>query len=267
MSNLDFSGTALQVAYRESPEPQTLALYIKIASDPVAPYVNVAVANIVDAIALGAAGGRAFDPRVGQARVLTGPMTDEEAVGAEHHFTLEVEGVARTFMRNVVEQLSLSGVGYPVTTISVVGSVPTDQSDHSVTTPMVQYWLANAKDYPEAWGQWPFRVIDAARHPHEDRTELRVLLDGALTAEMRQRLEELCQYWVTFIQLYRTELGGEVQFNPHKSLPAYGQAKDELRAFFPEFLWTPQPAKAVLLNMLTRFHHEQNALVEVEVAL
>lgn len=267
MSSLDFSGTALQVAYRESPEPQTLALHIKIAREPVAPYVNVAVANIVDAIQLGAAGGRVFDPRAGQARVLNGPMTDEEAVGDEHHFTLEVVGVARTFMRNVVEQLSLSGVGYPVTTISVVGSVPTDQSDRSVTTPIIQYWLANAKDYPEAWGQWPFRVIDGGRHPHDDRTELRVLLDGLLTADTRQRLEELCQHWVNFIQLYRNERGGEVQLNPHKSLPAFGQAKDELRAFFPEFLWTSQSAKAVLLNMLTRFHHEQNAILEVEVAL
>ncbi|KYF70861.1 hypothetical protein [Sorangium cellulosum] len=262
--HLDFAQRSLSVAYRASPAPQELVVDVDVAGPPMAPFAPMAMRAVVDAINAGAAGGALFPPAAGYARRLAGPWDEPDGLGVSYRWVLEIAAVAPGFLRNMVEELRRAGMNQPVVRMRIAGALPLDNSPLSVRESQVRSWLDDPRAYLEPWTRpgFPFHVVSRS-----EGATLRVELAQAIDPPLRQALEDLSVQWLNVIRNYASRQGEEVLFNPHRMLPAFGQGRAEFRAHYPEFLYARDPAAAVLVNMLTRFHERVARIALVEVGL
>ncbi|MGK3964031.1 hypothetical protein WMF38_07610 [Sorangium sp. So ce118] len=264
IGHLEFAQRSLSVAYRASPAPQELIVEVDVAGPPMAPFAPMAMRAVVDAINGGAAGGSLFPPASGSARRLAGAWDEPDGLGVSYRWVLQVAAVAPGFIRNMVEELRRAGMNRPVVRMRIAGALPPDSSPLSVRESQVRAWLDDPRAYLEPWPSPGFAFHSVLQ---SEGATLRIELAQAIDPPVRQALEDLSVQWLNAIRNYASRQGDEVLFNPHRMLPTFGQGKAEFRALYPEFLYAREPAAAVLVNMLTRFHERVARIALVEVGL
>lgn len=269
LTGLEFASTALFVRYRATSAPQDLEIDIQTGGLAGEPTASLSLARVLDSINAGGAGGAEFAPWTGSAERMSGPSHADDAIGPSYQWILRVAGVAPLFLRNVVEQLRDVGMLQPVHSMRIHGSAPLDESELSVREDRVRRWL----DDPLAYvGEWPQADFPIALRRARGAT-LRVALGTRITLDLRDQLEELVIRWLVSISRYvsdpglREESGLEVLIHPSQILPSFGVGRAEMRAKCEEFPYTRGPSRAILQNMLIRFHRTVAPIVEVEIGL
>lgn len=266
LDNLDFTQNALAVSYRGSQDPQTLTIHVTTAEPEEAAYGPRFITTLMDVINSGGAGGSHFHPATGFAELLSGP-TYPDAEGPQFNWDLRVAGVSPLFVRNIVESLRLcGGVENPAQSMSIQGSLPLDDTELSVREAEVKAWL----DDPLAYvGEWP-----APGFPIKQRESpsaaLRIRLGKNLNAATEDELKGVCLQWLAATYNYVNEYGEPILDEPDRLarlLPKFGATRRELRAFYEEFTRTRFPARAVIVNMLARYHAAVLPITDVELAL
>jgi hypothetical protein len=269
LSDLDFTKNNLRIRYRASAEPQELDVDIRTRGIIPIDFAGVALRRIMDIVTFGAAGSSVFAPSVGAAKVLSGPPLAPiglPSYGPDYHWTLEVAGIAPVTFRTFVEQLRISG-GYlvPVESLSLTGSLPLGDTPLSITEQQVKSWLDDPKAYAEEWPAPGFTVL---RGDVAEGATLRILLADEITAELSEALKTICLAWVNVTSEYVSESGDLVRVLPDlKDLPLFGLGKRELSARYRAFPRRRAPSRAVIVNMLERFHQTVAKIVEVEVGI
>lgn len=261
---MEFCARDLHVAYRASPAPQELSIEVRTAGRAEFPMAPASMRAIVEAINGGAAGGGLFSPCDGLAEIVHGPAPGDASLGPDYRWTLRVAAVAPLFLRNMVEELRRAGMDQPVTGVSIAGSLPLDASDLSVREGKLKGWLDDRTSYLEAWPTpgFPVRFVELERGAN-----LRVELGSLLTPTLRDSLESLSIWWINIIRNMVSEDGMEVLLHPAKTLPTFGSGRSEFRAQYQELLYARAPARAALVNMLSRFHHRECAITQAEIRL
>ncbi|WP_437683368.1 hypothetical protein [Sorangium sp. So ce131] len=262
--DMEFAAGGLLVAYRASPEPQELLIEVATEGTAEFPMSVASLRALIEAINRGAAGGAVFDPLLGAAERVAGPWDDGGVLGPSYRWTLRVAGVAPLFLRNMVEELRRAGADRPVTRMSLLGSLPLDGSAMSVREGLVRSWLDDRSTYLEAW---PHREFPVNVEPADHVANLRVELAAAITPAIRSELEATSVWWLNCIRNYVSEDGLEVVMNPSKTLPMFGSSRTEFRAHYAEFLYKRAPARAILENLLYRFHRTVAPIARVALHL
>jgi hypothetical protein len=262
LHGLDFAARDLVVRYRASPTAQNLAIEVHTAGAAPRSEAALYARAIVDFINAGAASGEHFPPQAGFAELLSEPPPP--ALGPSYAFVMRVAGVEPMFLRRMVERLRLCGVGQPTVGMSIVGSLPLDESPLSITESEVRAWLDDPAAYPSEWREIPFAL---SRMDAEDGVALRVDLAEPIQPAVYKRLETLFALWLEVILLDVSEDGQEVFESGPEFHFQSGFGKSEYRACLRRFDHARGPASAALINMLTRFHAEVCPIIEAEMRI
>jgi hypothetical protein len=265
ISRLDFVARGgLSVAYRASPTPQELSIDVLTTGIPMKGNANWQIQALIDTINAGGAGGSIFPPSQGFAEMLSGPRSDRDALRPDHHIVLRVASVAPLFLRSIIEDMRGVGIHHPVTEFRIVGSLPLDPGPLSVRETHVRAWLDDPNAYLDRWPTpgFPLSFTDL-----REGAALRVVLEGPINPSLREALEYLSVRWLNAIRNNVSYDGREVTLNPGKLFPAFGQGKTEFRASYQEVPFARESSRAVLSNMLTRFHEKVAPIAEAEISL
>ncbi|MGK3983610.1 hypothetical protein WME99_11280 [Sorangium sp. So ce136] len=262
---LDFVKTDLIVRYRGSAEPQELSIDVKLARKAGKERAPQIIRPLIDTIAFGAAGGAEFAPWLGEAELLSGPWDPPESLGPNLSYRLRIAAVSPLFMRSMVENLREVGFRSKVKSMSILGSLAPDASPLSVHEGHVRAWLDDPTAHCSAWPEVPFPLKTRRT---DETAEFRVVLAKGLTPKLREDLETLSYIWMNSVDDYVDEEGEQVELHRlDQRMPAFGRTKTEFRASFKEFLHVREPSRAVLSNMLVRFHHRVAKIAEAEIAV
>lgn len=268
LSFMEFANHSLRVKYRAAAEPQTLDVLVTVEAEPFAVYAPWAMTSIVESCNRGAAAGSLFAPSDCLMRVLSGPLTEQEAQAAGLHYAwkLEVASVAPEFIRLMVEELRRCGFDKRVVSMDIRGSLPLDDTVASVDEKSIRGWLNGIDAYPGVTPQLPFRYAPGPKHPDRHDVGFCVdLLDPVLPPVLEQ-LEELAVRWMNAVRNYASEDGAEVVVDLNITLPHCAAGGARFRALFQEFRHNARSAD-VLLNMLSRFHTTVAPIVAAEISI
>lgn len=265
LSHLDFTKNNLWVRYRASAAPQRLDVNVQTAGPVPIELAPAFLRRVLDLVSFGAAGGSLFDPAIGSARVITGPP-EGTALGPDHAWSLEISGVAPLALRTFVEQLRCcGGLVQPVTSMALQGSLPIDGSALSIDEERVRAWLSDPMAYLDEWPEPGFPVL--TRKISSGAT-LRIELADEITQPLAEALRTIGVAWVNFTSEYVSEAGELVIVRPAWNLlPSFGMGRREISARYKEFPKNRVASRAVIVNMLARFHRLVAPLVEVEIGL
>ena len=172
--------------------------------------------------------------------------------------------LAPRYIGFMVEELRRCGFDVPVLGISILGELPIDQSNLSITEAHVKSWLDDPHAYPRAWPAPPFPVTIAPRSDPLTDAWFRVALADPVTPEIRDALELEAVVWMNASRNYVTRAGLEYYVDPNITLPTCAQALREFRARYKEFRYC-EDAGALLINMMVRFHAVTAKVVELEL--
>ncbi|WP_437765659.1 hypothetical protein WMF27_28740 [Sorangium sp. So ce281] len=262
---LDFVKTDLVVRYRASAEPQELSIDVKLARKAGKERAPQIVASLIDTITFGAAGGAEFAPWLGDAELISGPWDPPESLGPSLSYRLRVAAASPLYIRSMVENLRGVGFRSKVKSMSILGSLAPDASPLSVHEGHVRAWLDDPTAHCGAWPEVPFPLKTRRT---DETAELRVVLAKGLTPKLREDLEVLSYAWLNAVDDYVDEDGEQVDLHRiDLRFPTFGRTKTEFRASFKEFLHVREPSRAVLSNMLVRFHHRVAKIAEAEIAV
>jgi hypothetical protein len=170
-------------------------------------------------------------------------------------------------MRNAVEQMRISGAGdNPVVAMSITGSLPLDITSLSVREAEVRAWLDRPGPYPGEHPDPGFPV----REKEAMGAALRVRFKGELDQRAEVRMRGLCVQWVSATHNYADRWGedtldGQARFS--RLMPKFGATRREMRAHYEEFTRVRPPSRALLVNMLSKYHHTVLPIEWVELAL
>lgn len=262
---LEFAKSQLTVSYRGSSEPQTLEIKVACAKKP--PDGNAAgiLRHLVDPINCGAAGGADFAPTLGHAEVRSGPVRSDapDAVSAKYHWKIEVVAVSPRYLRSFIEHLRIAASPALVKSMSLVGSLNLDKSALSVTEVQVKAWLDDPRAYPGEWSTPGF--------PHELRERnkgaaIRLKLKGAATDEILEAFSrQVASTWAYVISDFVNRQGtgpGMISVG-HEAK----RSKSELTVSFEKFDIAREPARWMLVNLMSRFHEKVAPIAQAEIAL
>jgi len=269
LNMMDFAESHLAVRFRASIEPQEVDIYVKTAGRSQERNAGADMAVLASQVRYGVAGGSRFEPARGLWERLSGvaaPDKGPEAFGPEYRWKCRVAAIDPLFLRSVAEGLRSCGWApdNPVEEMSIVGQLPLDDSDLSVTETQVRAWL----DDPTAYvGEWPNPGFPI---DHKEATgtgvALRVKLQRAATSEELDWLNGCAHAWVNTLSNYVSEDGKQIRFE-FGLLPRVSRSKLGLSAHYKEFRWTRGPARAVIINTLARYHVTYAPIERVELRL
>ena len=266
LNDLDFVRDHLSVAYRGSETPQELTIRVRVTEARRGAFGPRFIVTLRDLILCGAAGGHHFSPATGAAELLSGPEYPE-GEGPEFEWILRVDGVSPLFLRSVVEALRLSG-GWenPVIEMSLFGSLPLDASELSVNEAHIKAWLDDPLAYVQEWPTPGFPISEREAFG----ASLRIRLADKLDKASQDLLQAACLQWIAGTYNYMNLHGEPILDAPERLsrlMPKFAVTKRELRAFYEEFTRSRVPARAVIVNLLTRFHLTVCPIEDVQLAL
>jgi hypothetical protein len=263
---LDFAANALKVSYRGSDEAQELSIQLRLhhpEPDCIAPGRFHIVHDTID---YGGASGAEFHPRGSNVDLLAGDI-EPGPEGPELSWLLRVTGVSPLFVRNIVERMRIAGdEDNPVVAMSIQGSLPLDHSPLSVREADVRAWLESAEVYP---GEFPDPGFPITQRDAMGAS-IRVRLKADLTEDAEDHFHGMCFQWLSATHTYADRWGDATEDDPDRLsrlVPKLGARKRELRAYFEEYTRLRPPARAVLVNMLCKFHHCILPIERVDLAL
>jgi len=247
----------LFVRYRASGERQRLIVDIvhKKPTD-LLDYCYVHLHRLKHAINRGYCGGSEFSPGAGYCEIVVAPPKCLR----EYHWELEVAGVAPKWMRTFVEgQMSAEA---PVKSMSIVGSLPLDSSELSVTENQVMPWLEDTSTFPGMWPQVPFEV-EVSSLPKG--AFLRVDLAQTVTG----KLLEIFIDWLADWSGIRANLpdSTETQLSPPVGGGRQARSKSAITVQWDSFDIAFGPARDSLVNGMVRFHEQVAQISRVQLEL
>lgn len=262
LDDLDFAQQRLAVAYRASDTPQVLTFQLRTARPSEDPQADILLDDLVDTINRGGAGSDVFPPQRGAAALLSAV----DPAGPEYTCSIEACGVAPVFLRNVVEALrDVGGLDNPVVAMSVFGSLAPDGGPLSAREAQVRAWLDDPRAYVRAWPSPGFPVFE--REAMGAKICLR--LDARVDAALEQELRAIVFRWLSATSHYVNQYGEPILNDPvdmARLMPRFARARNEFRVIIEEFTRSVA-ARAMLVNMLARFHATTAPIAEAEIAL
>ena len=267
LSQLDFCRSGLSIRYQASDRPQALFVEVIVDGTPAQPFANWAMQCVLDTVNFGGGGGDIFSPAECSLEMIAGPLSPEEALRSTYAWELKAKAICPGFMRNVVEELRRAGFDRSPLTMSIRGEIPTDGSEMSVTERKVLGWLDDPRAYPAAWPKPPFPLNVVSKGDSGVEADIRMVVGAPIDPALRTDLEFFVLRWLNAIRNYVAEDGEEVLFNPNRMRPTFGQSRTEFRAYFPYFVYGSDAARAMLINMMTRLHHDRVPVLEAEIGL
>lgn len=260
LDGLEFVDDALFVSYRGSLESQELEIRLELESPIPSGSATPFVESIIDAIARGGAGGAHFAPSAGEVEKLDGTWRGAKSKGPSLAFTLGVRGVSPRFLRNVVE--ILSGVG-EVRQLAISGSLALDDTELTVREDRIRTWLSDPTAYLEEWSRPGFVVREAPSRA----ARVEIVCAESLGIRVRPKLKRVLEGWMPSIAHYVSKAGNAVE-------PAQVDWKPKIEfdgkhavAVFKKFPFAKAPARAVLVNLLSRFHDTVTPIRSVTAGL
>jgi hypothetical protein len=261
---LEFTEKKLAVSYRASAEPQQVDIDLVLNHVAGVPRAWTSISSIVGYINGGMGGSDVFAPSAGQAELLT-PFQEKGVRGPKYHYKLRMASAAPIFIRTIVEELRGAGWQEPIKSLKIIGSLPTDASDLSVTETRVRDWLEDPTAYARRWSKLGF----AARQ--EDKgaagVTFRMVFGKPLTVALKGKLRDRVLSWHNMSDLYVNPAGKFERIKLGQALPRYAFTKREMTVRIERFDRTHEPASALLVNMLQRVHDELIPIGNVELMM
>lgn len=263
LKGLDFATAGrLSVAYLASDKPQVLRVEMTTDALPKLGIAPLGIGVLARIINLGGGGGGELAPAAGFAKVLSGPRGGTpEAIATRYSWELEVAGMSPLFVRTIVERLRVAG-GCHVTSMSIVGSLPVDGGPYSVTDRDVCAWLDDTKAYPGTWHSPGFPIVE--RSVMRGAT-MKLALGADADHDMLLRFKDTVETWHHAIANVPS-LSHERQ-GVGDATPMVVRGRTELCARYDVFDFDRVPAKATLINMLSRFHSDVAPIEEAQIAI
>lgn len=258
LEGLEFVADDLYVSYRASTRAQDLDVQVLVPRASKTRGLGAQLAQFVDGINRGAAGGKHFAPSLGAAEILERRRTTSSE-GTRHQFTIHVASMSPLALRSLVELLSRVA---PVTQMAINGSLPLDDSELSVREEDLRPWFSDRAAYP---GEWPAPGF-VLRETTEAALAFRVELERPLSTAHRAALRELVRSFLQQIAHYASEPGCDAP-PAGSSAPTLVLKPREVLGELCAFPWVRAPARALFVNMLARFHETRAPIVAVELAL
>lgn len=247
LSNLAFTKRNLRVAYRASLDPQIVDISITTGGVAPFPIAQTTLRKLLTSVSSGSAGGARFPPTAGSAVVVDeGP----DPVGPNYFWKVRLAAVDPLFLRTFVEEMRTAGGGHKVTSMQITGSLPLDSSDLSVREADVKRWLDDPEAYLEQWPDPGFPIVDRGKW-----AMFRLRLGAEITPELRRKLDFLALGWLNDVSSYVWDSGEAESGDSDNCLPRCGSSKVEFAAAYHDFYFSSGPARARLINALSRFHH------------
>jgi len=263
LKGLDFATAGrLSVAYVATDKPQVLRVEMTTDALPQVGLAPLGIGVLARIINLGGGGGGEFAPAAGSAKVLSGPRGGTpEAVATRYSWDLEVAGMSPLFVRTIVERLRVAGGCY-VTSMSIVGSLPLDGGPYCVTDREVRAWLDDANAYPGTWHSPGFPIVERSIMRG---AAMKLAMGGDLDHDVLLRFHDTVSIWNLAIE--NTLSPSHDGQGAGDATPRVVRSQTELCARYDVFEFDRVPAKATLINMLSRFHSEVAPIEEAEIAI
>jgi hypothetical protein len=258
LNALDFTvGPNFSVRYRASAEPQEVFITAELSS---AAYMHItnALLTTEQAAEFGVTGSDCFAPALGRAQPLANAR-DGRRVTA----TIEVAGFAPVAVRRLVEELRAIGMTTPIASLEIVGALPLDDSNLSITEHHVRAWLDDTTAYVKQWPHLSFPVV--RRDVDTKGVSARVAFAAAPADDRRKNVQTRFLAWRNFVSSYVSPAGTYVPQQLGQTMPKYAWKASEIVMRIPEFERTRGPSADALVNMLQRMHEEVAPIAEVEL--
>ncbi|MFO0615891.1 MAG: hypothetical protein U0414_25070 [Polyangiaceae bacterium] len=263
-AGLGFVFGKLQLRYRGSDKPQRLTIDAKY---DLAEVRQGRLDQIVEAIArLGVAGGEHFAPEVGKAKPIKGdfgytlkqPLARKKTLHAE----LQVAGVSPKWMRSIVEYLRAGCLEMKVT-----GELGPDDTPLSCTERDIQAWVPSGEEaaYPGLWEPVPFEV---ERGDLKKGCVLHLDFEGPL--DPATCTKKFGMDWrMTAIGSQAAHLLSADQGHAGvvSLVPKLVRGALALTTTWEVFDVSREPARALLLNAVTRIHRSVQPVKRVSLKL
>jgi hypothetical protein len=265
ISSLEFVQNDLTVAYRASAEPQRLEIRASINGLAAYPFGPIAMLWFERGIRAGGAGGAEFAPTAGVASHVSGPLKsgEEGFMGPDFRWELEVAAVSPYFIRNIVSTFGNIGAPYDTTSVSILGSLPLDDSPLSVRESDVKAWVEDDHSFMRAWADpgFPLKTMPANRNA----ATVRLVLDRDIDKNLSDDILTAIGVWRILIGSY-PNLARTGRGKGHAG-PRTATKKREMVVTYDEFDYLRDPSQALLINVLSHFHAKVSPIREAEISL
>ncbi|KYF77670.1 hypothetical protein BE20_09080 [Sorangium cellulosum] len=258
LDGLEFTQAGLRVRYRASLDPQIVTISVTTQGATTFPYAQIILRKLLTSINAGSAGGSRFPPTAGAAVVVD---ESPDLHGPSYVWKVRLAAVDPLFLRTMVEELRYAGAGHPVTSMEIAGSLPLDDTALSVREDDVKRWLDDPGAYLEEWPNPGFPIVERGRW-----AMFRLRLDAQITGELRRKLDLVALGWLEAVSSYLWATGEYEAGNIDRCMPRCGSSKDEFSAAYRDFYFSPVPARARLVNALSRFHHTVAPIALAEIS-
>ncbi len=252
----------LEVSYRGSAEPQLVQVQIVGAPHPGrAPGYARAMANLVDLMNSGVAGGGRFAPELGEAEIVEGR---EQGDGPDFAWTLRLRAIDAGFVAVALHLLGDSWnpigqareVRYCPKHVRIVGELALDDSGDAVRTDDVLCALIDPSPAYRAWPELPFPVKEAKKA----KTARFSLKLAAIDPERKAAFEQ-------HVHMLGAMFDAHPQSGTGNRRGPTAVGKTQLGVPFAELTLPAELARGPLLNMARHFHVRVAPVSWVEVAL
>lgn len=249
---LGFVFGKLKVSYRGSDKPQKLVIDAKY-DESVARQGQLD--GLVEAVnRLGLGGGEHFHPKAGKLKPLKGdfgytlkqPLNPRKVLRAE----MQLSGVSPKFIRRIVEGLRVGCLE-----MKIVGELEPDGSPLSCTERDIQKWVPHG-DLASNPGLWEPLELEVEEGVAKKGAEIRIQFADALdpvTCTKKAGLDwRMVALGGELAGLLDTE---ETRAGSVSIMPTLERGRAELAATYRVFNVAREPARALVLNAVTRIHH------------
>ncbi len=255
LSGLDFAQSNLHVAYRASLDPQIVTISLSTGGIAAFPYAQALLRKLLTSVNSGSAGGTRFPPTAGSAIVVD---QSPDPCGPNYTWRVRLAAADPLFLRTVVEELRAAGLEHPVTSLQIVGSLPLDSTDLSVREQDVKRWIEDPHAYLGQWYDPGFPIVDRGRW-----AMFRIQLGQPISSDLRRKLDLVALGWLNDVSSYVWDTGEPEAGRIERCMPRCGSGKVEFSAAYRDFYFSTTPARARLINALSRFH---TTIAPIEVA-
>jgi hypothetical protein len=268
LKGLSFAKNNLKVSYCASDKPQVLNITVKNkrkqsckAEDQI---------FLIDHMAnTGIAGGSTFEPLKSKWEVSAkDKKTVRNVLGPQFSWKRKVTAIDPLFLRSVVEQLRFCGTGgvnqNPVVEMSVIGELPLDNGDLSITEKIVYAWLNDPSKYVGEW-QDPGFIINQ-KNTKTNKIRLTVNLKKSPSSKEYNLLNDIAFDWSMNVINYVSTEGKKVTLGAG-FLPIVKKIKRGLTADYNNFQFVRIPARALIVNALASYQKKYGLIESVDLVL
>ncbi len=150
-------------------------------------------------------------------------------------------------MRNIVEVLREVG---EVRQLAISGSLALDDTELTVREDRMRTWLSDPTAYLEEWARPGFTI----RETPSRAARIEIECTESLGIRMRPKLKRAIEGWMPTIAHHVSKAGNAVESSQIDWKPKIEFDGPTAVAVYRKFPFAKAPARAALVNILSRFH-------------